>query len=339
MAVHVEAIGPVTLVTIDRPPQRNAVDGPTAVELAEAFRAFDADDSASVAILTGAGGTFCAGADLKAIAAGTGNRIDVSIDVDGPMGPTRMLLDKPVIAAIEGYAVAGGLELALWCDLRVAARDAVFGVFCRRWGVPLVDGGTVRLPRLIGHSRALDMILTGRGVDGDEALAMGLANRLTDPGAALDGARRAGAGDRRPPAAVPAQRPALQLRAVAPRRAGRAPTRGGARHREPAHRRVRRWREALRRRRGPPRREGVGAGRQPRPGERAVLPLSGGELHRHVDSSTRVSRRQRRRRRHWRREGGRLRHQDDAAEGLTALDVAVGVGRLGQREGPIDHDP
>ncbi len=188
MAVHYEQRDAIVVVTIDRPPQRNAVDGPTAVELADAFRAFDADDSTSVAILTGAGGTFCAGADLKAIAAGTGNRIDVSIDVDGPMGPTRMLLDKPVIAAIEGYAVAGGLELALWCDLRVAARDAVFGVFCRRWGVPLVDGGTVRLPRLIGHSRALDLILTGRGVEGEEALAMGLANRLTEPGAALEGA-------------------------------------------------------------------------------------------------------------------------------------------------------
>src|SRR5262249_31116060 len=137
-------------------------------------------------VLTGAGGAFCAGADLKAISSGGGNR--AAPDGDGPMGPTRMLLDKPVVAAVEGHAVAGGLELALWCDLRVAARDAVFGVFCRRWGVPLIDGGTVRLPRLIGHSHALDMILTGRGVSGDEALAMGLANRITEPGAALDGA-------------------------------------------------------------------------------------------------------------------------------------------------------
>src|SRR5213079_3238625 len=140
-----------------------------------------------VAILTGAGGAFCAGADLKAISSGGGNR--AAPDGDGPMGPTRMLLDKPVIAAVEGHAVAGGLELALWCDLRVAARDAVFGVYCRRWGVPLIDGGTVRLPRLIGHSRALDMILTGRGVSGDEALAMGLANRIVDRGNALESAK------------------------------------------------------------------------------------------------------------------------------------------------------
>ena len=175
--------GPVLVVTIDRPAVRNAVDGPTAAALAQAFRAFDADDEAAVAILSGAGGTFCAGADLKAVAAGRGNRVDVQ--GDGPMGPTRMTLGKPVIAAIEGHAVAGGLELALWCDLRVAARDAVFGVYCRRWGVPLVDGGTLRLPRLIGHSHAMDLILTGRGVSGDEAAAMGLANRLTRPGEAL----------------------------------------------------------------------------------------------------------------------------------------------------------
>jgi enoyl-CoA hydratase len=172
------------IVTIHRPAVRNAVDGPTAAALAEAFRAFDADDAAAVAILTGSGGTFCAGADLKAVAAGRGNRVAES--GDGPMGPTRMVLGKPVIAAVEGHAVAGGLELALWCDLRVAARDAVFGVYCRRWGVPLVDGGTVRLPRLIGHSHAMDLILTGRGVAGDEALHMGLANRLTEPGRALD---------------------------------------------------------------------------------------------------------------------------------------------------------
>jgi enoyl-CoA hydratase len=167
---------------------RNAVDGATAHALADAFRAFGADDGAHVAVLTGAGGTFCAGADLTAMLTGKqGNR--VSIDGDGPMGPTRMLLEKPVLAAVEGHAVAGGLELALWCDLRVAARDAVFGVYCRRWGVPLIDGGTVRLPRLVGLSHALDLILTGRGVSGDEALAIGLANRLSEPGRALDDAR------------------------------------------------------------------------------------------------------------------------------------------------------
>jgi len=180
MNVEVEHIGRVTVVTITRPDRRNAVDRTTAAELADAFRRFDTDVAHDVAVLTGAGGTFCAGADLKAIGADDGNA--VRPDGDGPMGPTRMLLSKPVIAAVEGFAVAGGLELALWCDLRVAARDAVFGVFCRRWGVPLVDGGTVRLPRLIGHSHALDLILTGRGVGGDEALRMGLANRLTEPG-------------------------------------------------------------------------------------------------------------------------------------------------------------
>jgi enoyl-CoA hydratase len=180
MSVKIEHVERVTVVTIDRPDRRNAVDRVTAVELADAFRAFDRDDAHDVAVLTGAGGTFCAGADLKAIGADEGNT--VRADGDGPMGPTRMLLSKPVIAAVEGYAVAGGLELALWCDLRVAARDAVFGVFCRRWGVPLVDGGTIRLPRLIGHSHALDLILTGRDVSGDEAQRIGLANRLTDPG-------------------------------------------------------------------------------------------------------------------------------------------------------------
>jgi enoyl-CoA hydratase/carnithine racemase len=174
--------GPVAVVTIDRPEVRNAVDGLTAEQLADAFRRFDADDGLAVAVLTGAGGTFCAGADLKAVATGRGNR--VTDHDDGPMGPTRMLLSKPVLAAVEGYAVAGGLELALWCDLRVAARDAVFGVYCRRWGVPLVDGGTIRLPRLIGQSHALDLILTGRGVSGEEAQRMGLANRLVEPGTA-----------------------------------------------------------------------------------------------------------------------------------------------------------
>lgn len=186
MTVLVSGQDAVTIVTIDRPDRRNAVDAATARGLADAFRAFDADDTQSVAILTGAGGTFCAGADLKAIAAGELDR--VSETGDGPMGPTRLQLGKPVIAAIEGYAVAGGLELALWCDLRVAAEDAVFGVFCRRWGVPLVDGGTVRLPRLIGQSRALDLVLTGRGVSGAEALAMGVANRLVPPGRALEAA-------------------------------------------------------------------------------------------------------------------------------------------------------
>jgi enoyl-CoA hydratase len=184
--VRIDHDGPVTIVTIDRPDVRNAVDRATAEGLADAFRRFDGDGKRDVAVLTGAGGAFCAGADLKAISSSGGNR--AAPDGDGPMGPTRMLLDKPVIAAVEGHAVAGGLELALWCDLRVAAQDAVFGVFCRRWGVPLIDGGTIRLPRLVGHSHALDMILTGRGVSGEEALRMGLANRLVDPGAALDGA-------------------------------------------------------------------------------------------------------------------------------------------------------
>ena len=186
MSVKQEKHGDLVIVTIDRPQVRNAVDHETARGLLEAFRAFDANKQQRAAVLTGAAGHFCAGADLKAVAEGRGNR--VTLDGDGPLGPTRMLLNKPVIAAVEGYAVAGGLELALWCDLRVAAEDAVFGVYCRRWGVPLVDGGTVRLPRLIGQSHALDMILTGRGVSGQEALGMGLANRLTPPGEALHGA-------------------------------------------------------------------------------------------------------------------------------------------------------
>ena len=188
MSVRVTNDGPVCIITIDRPDVRNAVDGPTASELAGAFRAFDEDDSLAVAVLTGTQGTFCAGADLKAISDGRGNRVDRDIAVAGPMGPTRMQLSKPVIAAVEGFAVAGGLELAVWCDLRVAAHDAVFGVYCRRWGVPLVDGGTVRLPRLIGHSQALDMILTGRGVSGEEAVRMGLVNRSVEPGTALTAA-------------------------------------------------------------------------------------------------------------------------------------------------------
>ncbi|MGK2930229.1 MAG: crotonase/enoyl-CoA hydratase family protein [Acidimicrobiales bacterium] len=178
------------VVTIDRPGRRNAIDGPTAALLHRTFAAFDADRDLDVAVLTGAAGTFCAGADLKAISEGTGNRIDEDIDLPGPLGCTRMMLTKPVIAAVEGHAVAGGLELSLWCDLRVAASNATFGVYCRRWGVPLVDGGTIRLPRLIGQSRALDMILTGRGVGGEEAGEWGLANRVTEPGGALDEAIR-----------------------------------------------------------------------------------------------------------------------------------------------------
>jgi len=181
--IHVDDDGAVRVVTIDRPERRNAVDSASAVGLREAFRAFDEDGSLAVAILTGAGGYFCAGADLKALAAG--DRRPVIGDGPGPMGPTRLRLGKPVIAAIEGPAVAGGLELALWCDLRVAARNATLGVYCRRFGVPLVDLGTVRLPRLIGHSRAMDLILTGRGVDGFEAERIGLVNRVVEPGQAL----------------------------------------------------------------------------------------------------------------------------------------------------------
>ena len=184
--------GPVTVVTINRPERRNAVDFATAQALFDAFVAFDADPDACAAVLTGAGGVFCAGADLKALAEGQrGNRVAEEGDF-GPMGPTRLRLNKPVIAAVEGFAVAGGLELALWADLRVAARSAVFGVFCRRFGVPLIDAGTVRLPRLIGQSRAMDMILTGRPVDAEEALAMGLATRVVDDGEALTAAIQLG---------------------------------------------------------------------------------------------------------------------------------------------------
>jgi len=182
-AVRVERDGPVTTVILDRRARRNAVDGPTAAALAGAFRAFDADPAASVAVLWGAGETFCAGADLHAVGTDAGNR--VAPDGDAPMGPTRLRLGKPVIAAVAGHAVAGGLELALWCDLRVAEPSAVFGVFCRRWGVPLIDGGTVRLPRLIGVGRAMDMILTGRAVGAEEAARIGLVDRLVGPGEAL----------------------------------------------------------------------------------------------------------------------------------------------------------
>ncbi|MGF1607331.1 MAG: crotonase/enoyl-CoA hydratase family protein [Rhodothalassiaceae bacterium] len=184
MSVDVTAHGPVTTVTINRPERRNAVDQATALALYEAFLAFDADDGASVAVLAGAGGTFCAGADLQALAQGQSNPLDS--DGPAPMGPSRLNLSKPVIAAVEGHAVAGGLELALWCDLRVASQTAVFGVYCRRFGVPLIDLGTIRLPRLIGQSRALDMILTGRGVDAAEAQAIGLANRVCAAGDAFE---------------------------------------------------------------------------------------------------------------------------------------------------------
>ena len=185
--IKVENHGRVTLVSLSRPEVRNAVDGATAAALARAFREFDADEQSDVAVLYGEYGTFCAGADLKAVAAEQGMNA-LSIEGDGPMGPSRMVLAKPVIAAIAGHAVAGGLELALWCDLRVVEQSAVLGVYCRRWGVPLIDGGTIRLPRLIGHSRAMDLILTGRGVSAEEALQMGLANRVVADGAALDAA-------------------------------------------------------------------------------------------------------------------------------------------------------
>ena len=185
--ISVEHSERTTIISITRPEVRNAVDGETAHALAAAFREFDADAQADVAVLHGQYGTFCAGADLKAIATASGGN-PLSREGDGPMGPSRMLLGKPVIAAISGHAVAGGLELALWCDLRVVERSAVLGVYCRRWGVPLIDGGTVRLPRLIGHSRAMDLILTGRGVAAEEALQMGLANRVVDDGEALQAA-------------------------------------------------------------------------------------------------------------------------------------------------------
>ncbi|GAB2964580.1 crotonase/enoyl-CoA hydratase family protein [Micromonospora polyrhachis] len=188
VGIRVERDGPVTTVILDRPESRNSVDGATARALADAFRAFDADQRAAVAVLWGAGGTFCSGADLTAIGAPRGNRVEP--EGDGPMGPTRLRLSKPVIAAISGYAVAGGLELALWCDLRVAESDATLGVFCRRLGVPLIDGGTVRLPRLIGQSRAMDLILTGRAVPAVEAYEMGLVNRLAPPGGARVAAER-----------------------------------------------------------------------------------------------------------------------------------------------------
>jgi enoyl-CoA hydratase/carnithine racemase len=186
-AVRTERDGPVTTVLLSRPDRRNAVDGATAAALAQAFHAFDADPDAAVAVLHGEGGVFCAGADLKVAGTTQGNRVAAA--GDGPMGPTRMRMSKPVIAAVAGHAVAGGLELALWCDLRVAEQDAVFGVFCRRWGVPLIDGGTIRLPRLIGTSHAMDMVLTGRAVGAEEALAMGLVNRVVAPGTSREAAQ------------------------------------------------------------------------------------------------------------------------------------------------------
>lgn len=186
MTIAVERDGPVTLVAIDRPDRRNAVDRETAQRLYDAFLAFDSDDAASVAVLHGTGGSFCAGADLKSLSEGGGNSVtEEGAGSLGPMGPTRLRLSKPVVAAVEGHAVAGGMELALWCDLRVMAEDATFGIFCRRFGVPLVDMGSVRLPRLIGESRAMDLILTGRPVRAEEALAIGLANRIAPPGGAL----------------------------------------------------------------------------------------------------------------------------------------------------------
>ena len=189
MSIRFEPNGAIVTITIDRPEVANAIDRPTAEALADAFRRFDAEAALSVAVLVGANGTFCAGADLKAMREPGAPRVTrVAPDGDGPVGPTRMLLGKPVIAAVEGHAVAGGLEVAAWCDLRVAAEDAVFGVYCRRWGIPLMDGGTIRLARLIGHSHALDLILTGRGVSGEEALRMGLANRIVPRGQALSAA-------------------------------------------------------------------------------------------------------------------------------------------------------
>jgi enoyl-CoA hydratase len=189
MSILYATDGPVAIVTIDRPEVANAIDAPAAAELADAFRQFDRDDDLAIAVLSGTNQTFSAGADLKAMRSGDPTRITrVAPDGDGPVGPTRMLLRKPVIAAVEGHAVAGGLELAAWCDLRVAARDAVFGVYCRRWGIPLMDGGTIRLARLIGHSHALDMILTGRGVSGEEAFRIGLANRVVPRGQAFEAA-------------------------------------------------------------------------------------------------------------------------------------------------------
>ena len=217
MTVRVDKTGPITTVIIDRPEARNAVDGPTAAALADAFREFDADDSQSVAVLYGDGGTFCAGADLKAIGTERGNQVNAGRRrTDGARAGCGC--SKPVIAAVEGHAVAGGLELAIWCDLRVVAADAIFGVYCRRWGVPLIDGGTVRLPRLIGEGRALDLILTGRAVAADEALRIGLADRVVEPGTTRARAEELAEQLAELPAGLPAQRPAVGARPARPRR-------------------------------------------------------------------------------------------------------------------------
>ncbi|MEZ5297582.1 MAG: crotonase/enoyl-CoA hydratase family protein [Ilumatobacteraceae bacterium] len=223
-SVRTDTDGPVRIITIDRPDVRNAVDRPTADALADAFRSFEHDDEALVAVLTGAGGTFCAGADLKGVSDGRGNRVVDDMSVDGPMGPSRMAFTKPVIAAVEGFAVAGGLELALLCDLRVAADDAVFGVYCRRWGVPLIDGGTIRLPRLIGHSHALDLILTGRGVSGDEAARWGSRTASPHRGTPRR-CDRTGEADRRVPAAACARIAGRAMNSGACRSTTLSPTR------------------------------------------------------------------------------------------------------------------
>ena len=270
--VRIEDDGPVRIVTIDRPARRNAVDSRAAAALLAAFESFDADDALAVAVLTGAGGHFCAGADLTALA--EGDRRPVGDDGPGPMGPTRLSLRKPVIAAIEGYAVAGGIELALWCDLRVAAADAVLGVFCRRFGVPLVDRGTINLPRLIGHSRAMDLILTGRGVDGAEAERIGLVNRVTAPGGALAGAVALAHELRRAAPGVHAQRPPLGDRPVGPRPRCRDRQRGPARTGHDRQRRdAGRGGPLPRRRRSPRRSRLVSAGG----GRGGFGPAAGGE--------------------------------------------------------------
>ena len=257
-SVRAERDGPVTTVILDRPHARNAVDRPTADALAAAFLAFEMDDTAKMAVLWGANGVFCAGADLKAVATGKGNRV-TKIDpnafdplaIDGPMGPTRMRLSKPVIAAVAGPAVAGGLELACWCDLRVVEEDATFGVYCRRWGVPLIDGGTVRLPRLIGQSRALDMILTGRGVGAMEAFAMGLANRVVPKGQSARGSGKACRGDRTLPADVPAWGSEIRIRTIRPRLRSRHGERVQHRRQDFGEWQIPQRRGALRFRQGP----------------------------------------------------------------------------------------
>ena len=273
MAVSVQRQGQVTVVTLDRPEVRNAVDGEHAQALLDAFVAFDADDDAAVAVLHGAGGTFCAGADLKAAATGTPWFVEPGEDGPAGMGPSRLTLSKPVVAAVEGYAVAGGLELALWCDVRVADPDAVFGVFCRRWGVPLIDGGTVRLPRLVGLSHALDLILTGRPVHADEAQRMGLANRVSAPGQALDEAVALAEQIAAVPADLHAARPAVGLRATRPGDARRAGQRVAARSVRPRQR-DRGRRHPVRRRRGAARQLRLSAGLSVVAGDQSCSALS-----------------------------------------------------------------